>query len=100
MLHKLTNFYSCESTKMSSLSLTISVLLLVVTKATLAQEFAVLANASSPLTLAVQPACGPLDSPNAVEINTGINLSATRYVWHSAHKLRNGDRPKDCGGIR
>ncbi|KAH0580090.1 hypothetical protein H2248_002900 [Termitomyces sp. 'cryptogamus'] len=64
---------------MLSLSLLASVLFLFI-KATLAQDFAVLANASSPLTLAVEPACGPLNSTNAVEINTGINLGATRTI--------------------
>ncbi|KAG6898387.1 hypothetical protein C0995_009785 [Termitomyces sp. Mi166 len=59
------------------LSLAVSVLFLVI-KAALGQEFAILANASSPLTLAVEPACGPLNSTHTTEINTGINLSATR----------------------
>ncbi|GLB44402.1 hypothetical protein LshimejAT787_1700290 [Lyophyllum shimeji] len=48
--------------------------------AALAQDFPTLLNVTSPLTLAIQPACGPLNSGHAAEINTGINLSATRTI--------------------
>lgn len=47
----------------------------------LAQDFSVLINSSSPLTLAIQPACGTLDSENFTEINTGIKLGAIRLVF-------------------
>ncbi|KAF8064418.1 hypothetical protein FPV67DRAFT_1504971 [Lyophyllum atratum] len=46
----------------------------------IAQDFPVVTNVTSPLTLAIQPACGALNSPHAAEINTGINLSATRTI--------------------
>ncbi|TFK37246.1 hypothetical protein BDQ12DRAFT_753316 [Crucibulum laeve] len=45
-----------------------------------AANFPILLNITSPLTLAVQPLCGALNSTNFTEINTGINLSATRTI--------------------
>ncbi|RDB17660.1 hypothetical protein Hypma_001210 [Hypsizygus marmoreus] len=45
-----------------------------------ASDFPILANISSPLTLAIQPACGMLNASHAIEFNTGINLSATRTI--------------------
>ncbi|KAJ6555461.1 hypothetical protein DFH09DRAFT_1492825 [Mycena vulgaris] len=42
--------------------------------------FPVLVNSTSPLTLAVAPACGSLDAANFTELNTGINLNAIRTI--------------------
>ncbi|KAJ7919493.1 hypothetical protein B0H13DRAFT_1989028 [Mycena leptocephala] len=42
--------------------------------------FPILVNSTSPLTLAVQPACGSLDSENFTEVNAGINLNAIRTL--------------------
>ncbi|KAJ7455802.1 hypothetical protein FB451DRAFT_1184096 [Mycena latifolia] len=41
-------------------------------------NFPILVNSTSPLTLAVDPACGSLDSVNFTELNTGINLNAIK----------------------
>lgn len=53
----------------------------------MSQDFPVVVNITSPITLAIQPACGTLDSENFTEINTGINLSATRFVYECIHTL-------------
>ncbi|KAJ7257769.1 hypothetical protein C8J57DRAFT_1342727 [Mycena rebaudengoi] len=42
--------------------------------------FAIVVNSTSPLHLAVQPACGSLDSETFTELNTGIKLSAIRTI--------------------
>ncbi|KAJ7246782.1 hypothetical protein B0H12DRAFT_1325002 [Mycena haematopus] len=42
--------------------------------------FPILLNSTSTLTLAVQPACGSLDSANFTEINAGINLNTIKTV--------------------
>ncbi|KAJ7167915.1 hypothetical protein C8R46DRAFT_898726 [Mycena filopes] len=42
--------------------------------------FPILLNSTSPLTLAVAPACGALSSANFTEVNAGINLNAIRTV--------------------
>lgn len=46
-------------------------------------DFPAIVNTTSPLTLAIKPACGTLNSSIFTEINTGINLSATRYIYPS-----------------
>jgi len=43
-------------------------------------NFPILVNSTSALTLAVQPACGPLDSVNFTELNAGINLNAFKTI--------------------
>jgi hypothetical protein len=55
-------------------------------------DFPVIVNSTSPLTLAIQPACGTLNSSTFTEINTGITLSATRCLnrsslWPAALRL-------------
>lgn len=52
-------------------------------------DFPTVLNVTSPLTLAVQPACGPLNSTNFTEINTGIKLTATRYAYFFFRCLAN-----------
>ncbi|KAJ6608118.1 hypothetical protein B0H10DRAFT_2439228 [Mycena sp. CBHHK59/15] len=43
-------------------------------------NFPILVNSTSTLTLAVQPACGSLDSVNFTELNTGIKLNAIKTI--------------------
>ncbi|KAJ7127680.1 hypothetical protein C8R44DRAFT_873493 [Mycena epipterygia] len=43
-------------------------------------NFPILVNSTSTLTLAVQPACGALSSVNFTELNTGINLKLIKTV--------------------
>ncbi|KAJ7181478.1 hypothetical protein C8R43DRAFT_969260 [Mycena crocata] len=43
-------------------------------------NFFILLNSTSPVTLAVQPACGSLDSVNFTEVNAGINLNAIKTI--------------------
>ncbi|KAF8882870.1 hypothetical protein BD779DRAFT_1749815 [Infundibulicybe gibba] len=45
-----------------------------------ASDFPVILNTTSPLTLAVQPACGALASSNFTELNAGININAIRTI--------------------
>ncbi|KAJ7654918.1 hypothetical protein B0H17DRAFT_1214158 [Mycena rosella] len=40
----------------------------------------ILVNSTSTLTLAIAPACGPLDSANFTELNTGINLDVIKTL--------------------
>ncbi|KAF9461346.1 tyrosyl-DNA phosphodiesterase-domain-containing protein [Collybia nuda] len=54
-------------------------------------DFPVIINTTSPLTLAIKPACGTLDSATFTEINTGINLSATRPFSHQRTIVAFGD---------
>jgi len=43
-------------------------------------QFITAANRSQPLTLAIGPACGSLSDANFTEVNTGVNLNATKTV--------------------
>lgn len=51
-------------------------------------DFPTIVNTTSPLRLAVEPACGSLNSVNFTEINTGISMAATRYVAVSSGRER------------
>jgi hypothetical protein len=66
----------------SMLRLAFRTVLLTLIASTQAQQgtFSTLANSTFPLTLAVQPVCGPFSSANYTDANAGVMLTATKTI--------------------